>query len=321
MTGTVKFECSVMDNAGRNNPSNSKLKINQIDMKNLLILPMIVFVVSCKSDNNETKDFIRNFFDTNFKFVCSDSTKGKVELKLLYNQIDTESMSFKFVIPDTIQHADFYNAYTGRLTGVYFVYLNEGGKKVIDSLLYSPDCKIEPVKKRIQEYFCNEPVFFNVFKTALESFYSKSENKDNLKLSPIHKPGIPIDTLIKIALLQFDILHYDTIRGFIYHFVCGVNPYSYSIQNKVKLLIPGFCQEALRNKLMWDVHSRIMHELGKQAKMDYPKEKGNIKGLCLKYQDELRKRLVEDGTLKKLLLNYYEKNKDIEPFILVDNEK
>ncbi len=66
-----------------------------------------------------------------------------------------------------------------------------------------------------------------------------------------------------------------------------------------------------------EAHSQIMDELSERATDDYPKEKENVKGLCVRYQDELRKMLIEDGTLKKSLLDYYERRKNSEPFILV----
>ena len=289
-------------------------------MKNLLLLLFMVIIVSCNSDNERTKSFIRNFFDTNFEFACADSSTGKVKLKPLNVQLDAEAMAVVVIVPDSVPYSDFYNAYINRILDVYNKSWDALDKNTRDSLLTSTNCDTEMVKERMKEHYCNDPVFFNVFKTALESFYSNTENKDDVQFSAPNKVKLPMDTLIQVSLLQVDILGYDTDRGnLMYHYVCGVNPYSYSIENSVKLLIPGFCMEAMRNKALMKVHGQIMSEISKSFKEEYSKEKGDIKGLCIKYQDKLRRMLVEEGTLKKSLLDYYEKRKAIEPFILVDD--
>ncbi|WP_167604975.1 hypothetical protein [Maribellus sediminis] len=292
-------------------------------MKIFFLLFLAAIIVSCNSDYSDTntKILISDFFDTNFQFVCSDSTTGEVQLLPLNYELDKETMSFKFVIPDSLQYSDFYKTYTGRLMEIYFLGLYANEKNSIDSLLIISGCDTEAVKERIVEHYYNDPIFFNVFKTALESFYSKPEKKDDLKVSPFKKVNLPIDTLIKISLLQFDILNYDTKRGFSYHFVCGVNPYSYAMNNKVNLLLAGFCQDAMKNKTMKEAHSQIMSEFREQVKIDYPNEKDDVKGMCKRYQDELRERLVEDGTLTRCLIEHYEKNKDVEAFILADDMK
>ncbi len=119
-------------------------------------------------------------------------------------------------------------------------------------------------------------------------------------------------------MIQFDIVDYDPKRGFAYHFVCGVNPYEYSIQNRVNLLIPGFCQEALRTKEMYDVNVHLIRQLTERVKLEEEYDLDRKKELCEKYQNELHRLLIEDGTLKKSLIDYYEKRKDIEPFILIN---
>lgn len=296
-------------------------KLNLVQMKKLFLLLLIPFLLSFTSDNDVTKNFINNFFDTSFQFICSDDNSGKIEMHFLYSKFNPETMTFNVVVPDSIPYSEFYKTYMGRIIDVYFKNRNTVGKAEITTLLENTNCDTETVKERVKEYYCNDSIFYPVFKISLESYYSQSEKKDELKISYIDKKIVSIDKLIKISLLQFDIVNYDNTRGFGYHFVCGVNPYSYSMKNKANLLLAGFCQEALKNKAMMNVHSQIMDELKEQVKIDYPKEKDNIKGLCTRYQDELRKRLVEDGTLKKSLLDYYEKNKDVEPFILAGDVK
>jgi hypothetical protein len=279
----------------------------------------MVIIVSCNSDNKKTKNFISHFFDINFEFTCTDSKAGKVSINALNSQLNVEAMAFITVVPDSVLYSDFYNAYINRILDAYYLSEIALDKSTRDSLLTIPNCDTELVKEKVKKHYCNDPVFFNVFKTALESYYGNSENINEVQFSEAKKVKLPLDTLIQISLLQYDIVSYDTIKGFGYHEVCGTNPYSYAIGNVVNLLIPGFCQEALRNKDMRNVHSKIMKELRKQVKEDYPGEKDDIKGLCHRYQDKLREMLVKEGTLKKSLLDYYDKRKTIEPFVLVDS--
>lgn len=291
-------------------------------MKKLFFILLTPFLFSFTPDNDVTKGFIKDFFDLHFEYVCDEEEyPGIVDPRFSYYKFDPKEIAFKLVIPDDIPNVDFYQTYMERIMQVYFKNRNKAGKAEVDSLIKSTNCDKEGVKERLINYYCNDTIFYSVFKTALESYYSHSEKKDELKLSTIDKKVVSIDKLVKISLYQFDIVNYDTKRGFAYHFICGVNPYSYAMKNKVNLLLAGFCQEALQNEEMKNVHAQIMDELREQVKIDYPKEKDNVKGMCKRYQDDLRKRLVEEGTLKKLLLDYYEKNKDVEPFVLANNTK
>jgi len=290
-------------------------------MKKIILLLLTPFLLSFTPDNDVTKSFINNFFNSSFQFICSDEHSGKVEINFLFSKFDPETMTFNVVVPDSIPYSDFYKTYMGRIMDVYFKNRNTVGKAEINTILNSTNCDTETVKEKVIEYYSNDSVFYSVFKTALESYYSHSEKKNELKIAAVDKKIVSIDKLIKISLLQVDILNYNDNKGFMYHYVCGVNPYSYSMKNKVNLLLAGFCQDAMKNKALMNVHSQIIHELSEQAKIDYPKEKDNVKDLCKRYQDELRERLVEDGTLKQTLLDYYEENKDVEPFILAGDVK
>ncbi|WP_319265523.1 hypothetical protein [uncultured Draconibacterium sp.] len=290
-------------------------------MKKIFFLCLIPFLLSFTSDNDATKSFIKNYFDNSFQFICSDDNSGNVKIHFLYSKFDPETMTFNVVVPDSIPYSDFYKAYSGRIMDVYFKNRNTVGKAEINTILESTNCDIEAVKEKVIEYYSNDSVFNSVFKTALESYYSHSNKKDELNIASADKKIVSIDKLMKIALLQVDILNYDANKGFMYHFVCGVNPYSYAMKNNVNLLLAGFCQDAMKNKTMLDAHSRIMDELREQVKIDYPNEKDDVKGMCKKYQDKLRERLTEDGTLKQCLLEHYEKNKDVEPFILASDKE
>lgn len=290
-------------------------------MKNFVnyFLLLSIVMISCSSNDNYSNQFITDFFNSNASYTCTDSTTGKFQLRFKHQQINMETMSFEFVVPDSIQFSDFYNAYIGRIVNTYYKSIAGQKNKAIDSLFRSPECSAEEVKKKTIEYFSNDPVFSGVFNTALSGYYRNIENfPKNMNIEKIQKINYSIDSLVQIGLLQFDVVDYDPERGFAYHFVCGVNPYKYSIENKVNLLIPGFCQEALRTKEMYEIHSKIMHELTERMRQNDEYSPDMKKEICDKYQDELHKRLIQDGTLKKSLLNYYAERKEIEPFILIN---
>jgi len=290
-------------------------------MKNLIYSFLLISLVACNSDEEKTNFFIQNFFDTHFQFASVDSIKGKVPIKILHNQINMETMNVELVIPDSIQYSDFYNAYSNRIIQSYYKSIDLDKRKSLDSLLIAGNCDADEFKKMIIEHYSNDKVFVDVFKTALSSFYGNKVNAtENVDFTATKKVEVQIDTLIQIALIQIDILGYDTIKGFFGHFVCGVNPYSYSTENKVNLLIPGFCQEALRNKEMINAYSQTMKLLGEKLKPENEYDKEAVQQLCRRFQYELRRMLLKEGTLKKSLLEYYEKRKDIEPFKIVDNK-
>lgn len=290
-------------------------------MKNityLLILTASVYF-GCNSNDEKTDLFIQNFFDSNTQFTCSDSVRSNVQLKFLHYHLNMEKMSFEFVIPDSIKFSDFYNAYTGRIADAYYKSRKADKNKSIDSLFFTPNCDVEKVKNNIIRYYCDDEVFFEIFRTALSSFYESNSGMQEYEgINKMEKVDFTIDSLIQLALMQFDIVNYDPDRGFAYHFVCGVNPYSYSIENKANFLIIGFCQEALRNKEMYEAHSTIMKHLREKVKQDNEYEASMIDELCNKYQNELYKLLLEEGTLRNSLFAYYEKRKDIEPFKIVN---
>jgi len=278
---------------------------------------MTLMTISCVTKKDDTQVIISDFFDTNFKYECVDSISGKIVMSVLNNQLDLESMSFKIVVPDSFIYADFYNAYINRIIEAYYINSNNN-RAQIDSLLTRKDLDIMKVKTDIKNYFIDDDVFYNVFKNALSAYYGNIQNEENPEIQIVEKLKVPMDTLVQLALQQYDIVNYDSKRGFSYHEVCGVNPYSYSPDNEVNLLLPGFCQEALRTKKMHEAHSKIMHELSSEFKSNENLAEDNIKELCIKYQTKLRAKLLEERTLKKSLLEYYDKRKNIEPFEIVD---
>jgi len=287
----------------------------------LILITIITLLLSCNPSNKKTELFIKDYFDSLAQFTCSDSLSGNVRMKFLYNQLNMETMSFEFVIPDSIQLSDFYNAFMGRIAGAYFKSRQADDNNTLDSLFHDSNCDVKKVKDNIIEYYCNDEVFFEIFNMSLNSYYSNKGQTEEYEISNnFSKVDFTLDSLVQLALLQFDIVNYDQERGFAYHFVCGVNPYSYSIENAANYLVTGFCQEALRNKEMYEAHESIMKQLSEKLISNSEYDESKVDELCLRYQNELRLMLQEEGTLLNSLLAYYEYRKDIEPFIIADEK-
>jgi hypothetical protein len=287
-------------------------------MKHLgyLLFSIAVFC-SCSSKEDKTELFIRDFFDSKASFTCSDSLAGEVSVQFLYGQLNMEILSFEYVIPDSASYSDFYNANMGRMVDAFYSVMNADNDGVLDSLYREADCDTEKVKDRIIDYYLKDEVFVEKFRTSLSAFYEKKQPSEEYPVSAtLDKVDYALDTLVQLALLQMDIVSYDTIRGFGSHFVCGANPYSYSKENVVNDLVIGFCQGALRNKEMYGTYKSIMNQLANRREKRRDYEKYSTEELCAKYQDEMREMLLEEGTLTNSLLAYYEKRKDIEPFTI-----
>jgi len=289
--------------------------------KNIIfITTTISILISCNPRVEKTDIFIEDFFNSIAQYTCSDSLRGNVRMKFLYNQFNMETMSFEFVVPDSIQFSDFYNAYMGRIADAYFKSRQADENKSIDSLFLDSNCNVKTVKENLTKYYCNDIVFFEVFRRALNSFYANKNETEEYEVSKdFTKVDFTVDSLVQLALLQFDVAGYDPERGFAYHFVCGENPYDYSVENSANLLVIGFCQEALRNKEMADAHSAIIKQLKGKFIDSVEYDESKTDELCMKCQDELHQMLLEDGTLLNCILAYYEMRKDIEPFKIIDN--
>lgn len=297
--------------------NNNQQPIKHNNMKKLILLLLIVasIIYGCQPSEEKCNMYIQHFFESQAQFTCADSTKGIVQLRFLNISLNMETMSFEFNIPDSIEYSDFFNAYTGRIVDAYYKSRDVDSTKLIDSLYISQSCNCDEVRKNIIKHYCNDRVFTGIFKAALSSFYTNKERvTEHNEISEIEKIDFEIDSLIQIALLQFDIVKYDPEKGFAFHFVCGVNPFDYNYENRERFLIPGFCQEALRNKEMYTATKKIISYLTEKAREDNGEEIRNVDEVCNKYEKELYRLLLEEGTLKNSLLEYYEERKDIEPF-------
>lgn len=287
-------------------------------MKNLgYLLFSIAVLCSCDPIEDNTELFIDDFFDTKASFTCADSIAGKISMNFLYGQFNMEMLSMEFDIPDSTRYADFYNANIRRLIDGFYYGMRADTTEVLVSLFHEVNCDTVKVKDRIIDYYVKEEMFYDIFRTSLISFYEHRQETEEYPVSTtLDKVEYPLDSLVQLALLQMDIVSYDSIRGFWSHFVCGANPYSYSKENVINYLVIGFCQEALRNKEMYDTFVSISTQLGNRLEERRDYEKYSTEDLCTKYEDEMREMLLEEGTLTNSLLSYYEIRKDIEPFTI-----
>lgn len=288
-------------------------------MKKIIFTLSIIasFLSGCQLTEETGSKHIQTFFDTMAEFKCTDSTLNKVQLKFRYFGFNQEKEILEFNIPDSLKNVDFYNAYSRRITNAYYTSLNSKGSEVIDSLFVVQGCDSDKVRKDVTEYYCNDPVFVEIFNTAFSSFYlNKKETQEYKDVIDQNKPRIGIDSLLQISFAYIDIAAYYPNRGFACHFGCGSAPFAYTPENKVSFLVSGFCQEALDDPKLKKVHFKIIKSLSEKVEA----VEGDIQNsdeICKKYEKELYRMLLEDGTLKKSLLEYYEIRKDIEPFEII----
>jgi len=288
-------------------------------MKKLIFILSIVasFLYGCHPAEEKANKHIQYFFETMAEFKCADSTLKEVQLSFRYLSLNQEKTAFEFHIPDSIKYADFYNAYSSRIVDAYFKSRQVDSTRLIDSLFISQGCNCDDVKDMIIKHYCADRVFAGIFKTAFSCYYmNKDETREYEDIIDQNKTRIEIDSLMQISLAYFDIAGYDPDRGFAFHFGCGSNPYTYNLENRVNFLISGFCQEALTNPEMLKAYSQITKNLSEKIKV-VEGEIRNPDEICKKYEKELYRMLLEEGTLKKSLLKYYETRKDIEPFEII----
>ncbi|MCZ4696498.1 hypothetical protein DWB61_17730 [Ancylomarina euxinus] len=288
-------------------------------MKKLIFILSIIAATlfGCQPTEEKGNKHIQTFFDTMAEFKCTDSTLNKVQLKFRYFGFNQEKVAYEYLIPDSIKCADFYNAYSNRITDAYYTSLNAKGGDFIDSLFFVQECDSDKVRKDVTDYYCNDPVFAGIFNTAFSSFYmNKKETEEYKNIIELNKTRIGIDSLLQISFAYIDIARYNPDRGFAFHCGCGTIPFSYKLENRVNFLISGFCKEALSDPKLQKAYRQIIKSLSDKI-MAIEGEIENPDEICKKYEKELYRMFLEDGTLKKSLLEYYEKRKDIEPFEII----
>jgi len=288
-------------------------------MKKYIVLLLVItsLLYGCQPTKEKGNKHIQSFFKHMLEFKCPDNTPNRVQYQFRYFGFNQEKGVLEFTIPDSLKNADFYNAYAGRLSSAYYACLNAKGNNFIDSLFVMQACDCDKLREDVTDYYCKDPVFTGIFNTAFSSFYlNKKDTQEYKDVIDQNKPRIGIDSLLQIAFAYIDIAAYIPDRGFACHFGCGNPPFAYTPENKVNFLISGFCQEALDHPTLKKEHLKIIKSLAKEVEA----AEGDIQNpdeLCKKYEKELHRILLEEGTLKKALLEYYEKRKDIEPFEII----
>lgn len=274
-------------------------------MKKIFYLLSLITILGCQNTKTENSE-IEVFFDTMSKVECIDSLQNKFALTFKYSTFNQDKMSFCYVVPDSIQNSDFYNAYSGRMISAYYNLMNSDTISSFDNLLTLDTYDKDLVKTNVMNYCGQNQTWNGIFKLAHSSFY---ENK------PIEKPIFTIDSLINISMSYFDIAGYSEERGFAFHFVCGSNPFDFKVENKTALLVCEFCKEALMTAKMNEVHQRIINEIENAIKREYETIE-DFQIIKQSYEPMLYGLLKNEKALKESLIAYYEKRKNIEPFIL-----
>nr|WP_320022673.1 hypothetical protein [uncultured Draconibacterium sp.] len=237
---------------------------------------------------------------------CIDSVENKFTFNFKYSTFNPEKMSFGYVVPDSIPNSDFYNAFAGSIISAYYNLINSDTTSTYEELLQVNKFDKKLVEENVMKYCQQNKTWNEIFKLAESSFYENEK---------VNKTKFPIDSLVNISMSYFDIAGYSAERGFAFHFVCGENPFEFKPENAKEILICDFCQEALKNEEMMKTHTEITDSIGKLIKYetenfnDFPKIK-------MIYEPKLHKLMKESNVLKESLIAYYEKRKNIEPFIL-----
>jgi len=274
-------------------------------MKKIIYLLSMVVLCGCLNTKYENIE-IKEFFDTMSEIECVDSSQNKFNLKFNYSYYNQEKESFDYLIPDSVEKADFYNAYARRLISAFYQAINSDTTITFEKLLSVDLCDTELVKEEVMNYCAQNQIWHGIFNLAKSSYYENDK---------VEKPNLTIDSLVNISMSYFDIAGYSKEGGFAFHFVCGSNPFEFKYENKTALLICEFCQEALKNPEMSKAYDKIIDEIGNSIKSEYITidDFQSIKEI---YEPKLHELLKEEKALKESLIAYYKKRKDIEPFIL-----
>jgi len=274
-------------------------------MKNIFYLLCLIAVLGCQKTETKNSE-VEAFFDIMSEVECVDSLQNKFDLSFNYSTFIKEKMSFDYIIPDSIENSDFYNAYSGRIISAYYNLIAADTLGSFDNLLNLDTCDNDLAMANIIKYCAQNKTWNGVFNLAHSSFYGEN---------PIDKPVFTIDSLINISMSYFYMAGYSQKRGFAFHFVCGSNPIKFEYENKTALLICDFCQEALKNPAMWKAHKKIIKDIRELIKEENDTIE-NFKTIKQAYEPTLHRLLKDEIVLKESLIAYYEERKDIEPFIL-----
>ena len=274
-------------------------------MKNLIYLIALLGIVSCQNFKKDNRDFVA-FFEVMTDFKCIDSTTDQFALDFNYSYYNQENMAIEYRVPDSIPNADFYNAYAGRIVSAFYNKVNCDTTVKFGELSRIKERDYEVGKQKFITYCKKDETVMGIFDLAKNSFYNNEETK---------KVKVSIDSLVNISMSYFDIAAYSEKRGFAFHFGCGQNPFDFTFENRTNLLISDFCKEAIKNPKMSKAHFKITANISELIKSEN-EDLSNFQAIKKAYEPKLYALLKEEKVLKESLIFYYEKRKDIEPFIL-----
>lgn len=273
-------------------------------MRTFIFIFTLLAIISCSTQND--KNDIRIFFDIMSEIECIDSLENKFALNFKYSSFNPDKMTFEYVIPDSIPNSDFYNAYAGRIISAFYNLVNSDTTITYEELFRVHKFDKELVKEKVIKYCEQDKTWNKIFNLAKSSFYENER---------LIKPPFPIDSLVNISMSYFDIAAYSEQSGFAFHFVCGSYPFKFKPENAVELLICDFCREALTNPEMKKIHSAIIDSIGNLIKSEN-NDLDDFQQIKMVYEPKLHGLLKENLVIKESLINYYEKRKNVEPFII-----
>lgn len=273
-------------------------------MKRIIYCLTLFTIISCNT-KNENKN-IKIFFDTMSEFKCIDSLQNKFALNFKYSTFNQDNLSFEYNVPDSITNSDFFNAFSSRFISAFYNLINSDTTTTYEELLKVEKSDKALVKEKVINYCEQNETWNAIFKLAESSF-----NKNG----KLNKPRFSIDSLINISMSYFDIAGYSEERGFAFHFVCGTNPIDFKTENATEIMICDFCQEALKNPEMIRIHSEITDSIEKLIKNE-TENYDDFQNIKMIYEPKLFDSLKANKVLKESLIAYYEKRKNIEPFIM-----
>lgn len=274
-------------------------------MNKLIYLLAVAAIWSCSNDKQKSAN-IENFFNTMAEVVCVDSVKNTYDVAFKYASFNEENMLFEYLVPDSLPNSDFYNAYAGRLISAFYNLIYTDTTGTYNQLLSAPNGNKQLVHENVVNYCSQNPTWNAIFTLAQSGFY---DNKS------MDKAIFTLDSLINMSMAYFDIAGYSAARGFAFHFVCGTNPVDFTAENKTALLVCDFCQEALQNPEMNAAHQKIIAKIESAIKLENDTI-DDFQKIKQQYEPKLHGLLKNEQVLKASLIAYYQKRKQIEPFVL-----
>lgn len=280
-------------------------------MKKLLIILLCFLANNAIAQESEN---IKFFFQDVINFQCIDENSCKVTIRPRYYLLDQENAKVILNVPDSVQYSNFYNDFGIRILRCLYSLIEP---RIIDSLLQNRSCNTEFAKENFISYIVKNHDFTIIYNASFSYYYNLEDfhSKENKLLQ--EKLKITKDSLIRIALEFYTIDKVDTLKKYILsHFCSGGDPFLFDKENYMNLLISSFCIEAMSNKELITNWSKIIGEF--EEKLDNGELDGDPAKLKRELDNELKQRMLENGVLEEIVLDYYNSRKDIEIFTITD---